>query len=47
MGPGEEYVTQNSNKPSRCLTGRFSLGILKKDLHMDQWESGASALSEF
>lgn len=45
-GLWEEYVTQNSNKPTRCLTRHFNVGMLKKDHHIDQWESSASVLSE-
>lgn len=46
MGLEEERVTQKSNKPSRSLTRHFSAGMLKKDHHIDQWESSASVLSK-
>lgn len=45
-GPGGEHVTEKSSKPTRCLTKGFSVGMLKKDQHIDQWESCASVLSE-
>lgn len=42
MGPDGEYVPQ---EPQNCLTRHFSVGMQKKDRHIDQWESCASVLS--
>lgn len=46
MGSWEECVTQNSTKPTRCLTRHFSVGMLKRDHHIDQQGSCASGLSQ-